>query len=53
MVIPPRILPKAFVFGKNLSLEMLRAGWVTTYEQVSSRRCFTNLQMTSDVLISR
>jgi hypothetical protein len=22
------------VSGKNLSLEMLRAGWVTTYEQV-------------------
>ncbi|KAF9463401.1 hypothetical protein BDZ94DRAFT_1259266 [Collybia nuda] len=32
----PRILPGALVSGKNLSLEMLRAGWVTTYEQAGA-----------------
>lgn len=31
----PRILPGVLVSGKNLSVEMLKAGWVTTYEQVS------------------
>jgi hypothetical protein len=29
----PRILPGTFFSGKSLSLEMLRAGWVTIYEQ--------------------
>jgi endonuclease YncB( thermonuclease family) len=26
-------LPGSLASGKNLSLEMLKAGWVTTYEQ--------------------
>ncbi|KAF8637145.1 hypothetical protein AX17_003049 [Amanita inopinata Kibby_2008] len=29
----PRFLPGTLVFGKSLPLEMLRAGWATTYEQ--------------------
>jgi endonuclease YncB( thermonuclease family) len=29
-------LPGSIVSGKNLSLEMLKAGWVTTYEQAGA-----------------
>ncbi|KAF8917898.1 hypothetical protein CPB85DRAFT_1214547 [Mucidula mucida] len=36
VVSPPRILPGTFFSGKNLSLEMLKAGWVTTYEQAGA-----------------
>lgn len=32
----PRFLPGSFAYGKNLSLEMLKAGWVTTYEQAGA-----------------
>ncbi|KXN85225.1 putative endonuclease LCL3 [Leucoagaricus sp. SymC.cos] len=32
----PRFLPGAFFFGKNLPLEMLRAGCATTYEQAGA-----------------
>ncbi|CAE6415596.1 hypothetical protein ACGC1H_007166 [Rhizoctonia solani] len=31
--LPPRILPSSLFKGKHLSLEMLRAGWATVYEQ--------------------
>ncbi|KAG5350570.1 hypothetical protein C0989_010357 [Termitomyces sp. Mn162] len=34
--IPPRILPGPFSSGKVLALEMLRAGWGTTYEQAGA-----------------
>lgn len=33
---PPRFLPATFVAGKSLSLEMLKSGWVTTYEQAGA-----------------
>jgi endonuclease YncB( thermonuclease family) len=33
VLLSPRLLPGSIFSGKNLSLEMLRAGWVTTYEQ--------------------
>ncbi|KAF8064227.1 hypothetical protein FPV67DRAFT_209983 [Lyophyllum atratum] len=33
VTLAPRILPGTLVTGKLLSHEMLRAGWVTTYEQ--------------------
>ncbi|KII90188.1 hypothetical protein PLICRDRAFT_108674 [Plicaturopsis crispa FD-325 SS-3] len=36
VLLPPRLLPGALVPGKSLSLEMLRAGWVTTYEQAGA-----------------
>ncbi|RDB17699.1 putative endonuclease LCL3 [Hypsizygus marmoreus] len=36
VVLSPRILPGAFVSGKSLSLEVLRAGWGTTYEQAGA-----------------
>ncbi|KAJ6612271.1 SNase-domain-containing protein [Mycena sp. CBHHK59/15] len=32
----PRFLPGTWVSGKSLSLEMLRTGWVTTYEQAGA-----------------
>jgi hypothetical protein len=32
----PRLLPGSLASGKSLSLEMLRAGWVTTYEQAGA-----------------
>ncbi|CAE6448759.1 unnamed protein product [Rhizoctonia solani] len=31
--LPPRFLPSSLFKGKHLSLEMLRAGWATVYEQ--------------------
>ncbi|KAF7975978.1 hypothetical protein HWV62_8126 [Athelia sp. TMB] len=34
--LPPRVLPAALFSGKCLSLEMLRAGWATTYEQAGA-----------------
>lgn len=36
VVIPPRIPLRFLMSGKNLSLEMLRAGWATTYEQAGA-----------------
>ncbi|KAG6906309.1 hypothetical protein DXG01_014645 [Tephrocybe rancida] len=36
VTLSPRVLPGAFVSGKILSHEMLRAGWVTTYEQAGA-----------------
>ncbi|GLB44574.1 putative to staphylococcal nuclease [Lyophyllum shimeji] len=36
VTLAPRIFPGAFATGKVLSLEMLRAGWVTTYEQAGA-----------------
>jgi endonuclease YncB( thermonuclease family) len=30
------LLPGFIASGKNLSLEMLKAGWVTTYEQAGA-----------------
>lgn len=33
---PPRFLPGWLVPGKSLSLEMLKAGWATTYEQTGA-----------------
>ncbi|KAF7375131.1 putative endonuclease LCL3 [Mycena sanguinolenta] len=33
---PPRFLPASWASGKSLSLEMLRAGWVTIYEQAGA-----------------
>jgi endonuclease YncB( thermonuclease family) len=32
----PLLLPGSLASGKNLSLEMLKAGWVTTYEQAGA-----------------
>ena len=32
----PRILPSLFATGKNLPLEMLRAGWGSVYEQAGA-----------------
>ncbi|KAJ7183108.1 hypothetical protein C8R46DRAFT_1065892, partial [Mycena filopes] len=32
----PRLLPGSWAAGKSLSLEMLKAGWVTTYEQAGA-----------------
>lgn len=32
----PLLLPGTIVSGKNLSLEMLKAGWVTIYEQAGA-----------------
>lgn len=32
----PRLFPGAFFFGKNLAVEMLRAGCATTYEQAGA-----------------
>lgn len=34
--LPPRLLPGWLVPGKSLSLEMLKAGWATTYEQAGA-----------------
>lgn len=34
--LPPRILPGSLVHGKCLSLEMLKAGWATIYEQAGA-----------------
>ncbi|KAJ7056550.1 hypothetical protein C8F01DRAFT_1154070 [Mycena amicta] len=34
--LPPRLLPGSLFYGKWLSLEMLKAGWVTTYEQAGA-----------------
>ncbi|KAG8690136.1 putative endonuclease lcl3 [Ceratobasidium sp. 423] len=31
--LPPRLLPSSLFKGKHLSMEMLRAGWATVYEQ--------------------
>ncbi|EGO28632.1 hypothetical protein SERLADRAFT_346624 [Serpula lacrymans var. lacrymans S7.9] len=36
VVQPPGFLPGFLVSGKSLSLEMLKAGWVTTYEQAGA-----------------
>jgi len=36
VTLPPRLLPASWVSGKSLSLEMLKAGWVTTYEQAGA-----------------
>ncbi|KAF7327493.1 TNase-like domain-containing protein [Mycena kentingensis (nom. inval.)] len=36
VTLPPRLLPGSLVYGKCLSLEMLKAGWVTVYEQVNA-----------------
>ncbi|KAG6829226.1 hypothetical protein H0H92_005228 [Tricholoma furcatifolium] len=36
VTLSPRILPGSFVTGKNLSLEMLRAGWGTVYAQAGA-----------------
>ncbi|KAK0459786.1 uncharacterized protein EV420DRAFT_1537723 [Desarmillaria tabescens] len=33
VLLPPRILPGSLFYGKSLSLEMLKEGWVTTYLQ--------------------
>ena len=32
----PRILPSAFFSGKNVSLEMIKSGWATTYLQAGA-----------------
>lgn len=34
--LPPLFLPGSIVSGKSLSLEMLRSGWSTTYEQAGA-----------------
>lgn len=34
--LPPRILPSSLFTGRCISLEMLRAGWVETYEQAGA-----------------
>ncbi|KAJ7086050.1 hypothetical protein B0H15DRAFT_845093 [Mycena belliarum] len=36
VTLPPRFLPGSWTSGKSLSLEMLRAGWVTTYQQAGA-----------------
>ncbi|KAJ7678561.1 hypothetical protein B0H17DRAFT_1078740 [Mycena rosella] len=36
VTLAPRFLPGSWVAGKSLSLEMLRAGWVTTYQQAGA-----------------
>ncbi|KAJ7116344.1 nuclease [Mycena epipterygia] len=36
VTMPPRFLPGSWTSGKSLSLEMLRSGWVTTYEQAGA-----------------
>ena len=36
MKFPSRFVPSFISKGKNLSIEMLRAGWVTTYEQAGA-----------------
>ncbi|KAF5375383.1 hypothetical protein D9615_007965 [Tricholomella constricta] len=36
VTLAPRIFPNALASGKVLALEMLRAGWVTTYEQAGA-----------------
>ncbi|KAJ7178853.1 hypothetical protein C8R43DRAFT_974465 [Mycena crocata] len=36
VTLPPRFLPGSWSTGKSLSLEMLKAGWVTTYEQAGA-----------------
>lgn len=36
VTLAPRILPGYLATGKPLSLEMLRAGWATTYEQTGA-----------------
>ncbi|KAJ6577334.1 hypothetical protein B0H19DRAFT_1119223 [Mycena capillaripes] len=36
VTLPPRFLPGSWTSGKSLSLEMLKAGWVTTYEQAGA-----------------
>ncbi|KAJ6460362.1 hypothetical protein C8R47DRAFT_1161010 [Mycena vitilis] len=36
VTLPPRFLPASWASGKSLSLEMLKSGWVTTYEQAGA-----------------
>ncbi|KAJ7242752.1 hypothetical protein B0H12DRAFT_1023541 [Mycena haematopus] len=36
VTLPPRFLPASWASGRSLSLEMLKAGWVTTYEQAGA-----------------
>ncbi|KAG6872685.1 hypothetical protein C0995_007663 [Termitomyces sp. Mi166 len=36
VLLSPRILPRSLFSGKVLALEMLRAGWATTYEQTGA-----------------
>ena len=36
MVLPPRFLPGTISSGRSLALEMLAAGWATTYEQAGA-----------------
>ncbi|KAJ7844417.1 hypothetical protein B0H14DRAFT_2776886 [Mycena olivaceomarginata] len=36
VTLTPRFLPASWASGKSLSLEMLKAGWVTTYEQAGA-----------------
>ncbi|KAJ6448882.1 nuclease [Mycena sanguinolenta] len=36
VTLSPRFLPASWASGKSLSLEMLRAGWVTIYEQAGA-----------------
>ncbi|KAJ7746604.1 hypothetical protein B0H16DRAFT_941717 [Mycena metata] len=36
VTLTPRLLPGSWAAGKSLSLEMLKAGWVTTYEQAGA-----------------
>ncbi|KAJ7914881.1 hypothetical protein B0H13DRAFT_2232044 [Mycena leptocephala] len=36
VALPPRFLPGSWTSGKSLSLEMLKSGWVTTYEQAGA-----------------
>jgi len=36
VTLPPRFLPASWATGKSLSLEMLKSGWVTTYEQAGA-----------------
>ncbi|KZW03691.1 nuclease [Exidia glandulosa HHB12029] len=36
VLLPPRILPGFLFSGRNVSLEMLKAGWATTYQQAGA-----------------
>nr|GAT55274.1 predicted protein [Mycena chlorophos] len=36
VMLPPRVLPGSLFYGKSLSLEMLKAGWATTYQQAGA-----------------
>lgn len=36
MTLPPRILPSWLATGRNVSQEMLKAGWATTYDQAGA-----------------